>query len=277
MNQEAISEPDFTYVSSLVHADSAIVLDAGKEYLVVSRLGSLAVSEGCSSLAELVSRLRTAEQPELRRKIVEALTTNETSFFRDLEPFELLRKSIIPALVETRQIAKTLTIWCAACSTGQEPYSIAMMIRENFPQLIDWKIRIIATDLAQEILNKAKTGTFSQLEVNRGLPVNYMVKYFQRNGTEWKIKDEIRNLIDFRELNLIKPWVGIPPCDVIFMRNVLIYFDIPTKKAIFAKVRSQLRSDGYFFLGTAETTLNIDDTFKRYSQSKGSCYTLGGV
>lgn len=270
----SLNSVDFDYICKFIRARSAIVLEAGKEYLVESRLLPVARGEGCTSLQDLVVRLRTQPSNGLHQKVIEAMTTNETSFFRDLHPFEALRKLLVPELIAKREKERTLNLWCAASSSGQEPYTVAMLLREHFPSLTNWTVRFLATDLSMEMVERARTGRFSQLEVNRGVPAPLLVKYFQRLGVEWQVKDELRRMVEFRQLNLIDSWPSLPEFDIIFIRNVLIYFDVPTKKAILAKVRRVLRPDGYLFLGAAETTLNIDEGFERLQFEKAGCYRL---
>lgn len=269
-----LNSVDFDYICKLVRDRSAIVLEPGKEYLAESRLLPLARSEGCSSLADLVQRLRAQPANGLHQKVVEAMTTNETSFFRDVHPFEALKKVILPELMDKRQGERKLNFWCAASSSGQEPYTIALVLREYFPILQNWTVRFLATDLAVEMMERARAGRYSQLEVNRGMPAALLVKYFQRQGVEWQIKDELRRMVEFRQMNLVDTWMSMPEMDIIFMRNVLIYFDVPTKKAILAKVRRLLRPGGYLFLGAAETTLNLDESFERVQLDKAGCYRL---
>jgi chemotaxis protein methyltransferase CheR len=193
---------------------------------------------------------------------VDALTTNETFFFRDFHPFEALKKHVIPQLIKDRASVKRLTIWSGACSTGQEPYSMAMMLRDNFPVLRDWNIKILATDLSPTVLKQAQEGRYSQLEVNRGLPAPLLIKYFEKREGHWFIKPDLKPLIEFKPMNLIQPWPLMPGFDIIFLRNVMIYFDVETKKAILRRMRACLLSHGYLFLGTAETTLNLDNEWK---------------
>ena len=269
-----LNSADFEHIAKLVRDRSAIVLEAGKEYLVESRLLPVARGEGCTSVAELVTRLRSSSANGLQQKVVEAMTTNETSFFRDLHPFEALKKTLLPELMAKRGGARTLNLWCAAASSGQEPYTIALTLREHFPALATWTVRFIATDLSMEMVERSRTGRYSQLEVNRGMPAPLLVKYFQRHGVEWQLKEDLRKSVEFRQLNLVDAWTTLPAMDLIFMRNVLIYFDVPTKKAILAKVRRLLRPDGYLFLGAAETTLNLDDSFERMQLEKAGCYRL---
>ncbi|MDX2193591.1 MAG: protein-glutamate O-methyltransferase CheR [Gemmatimonadales bacterium] len=267
-----IGTAEFNYIRDLVRQQSAIVIEPGKEYLVESRLASLARGEGFASVEQFIAQLRSRPQNGLHRRVIDAMTTNETSFFRDVHPFDALRQVVIPELAARRQAEKTLTIWCGACSSGQEPYTIAMVLRELGHPFPGWTVRVVATDLSTEMLERAKGGRYSQLEVNRGLPAAFLVKYFQKTGAEWSVKDELRKLIDFRPINLAEPWAGMPSCDIVFMRNVLIYFDVPTKRDILGRVRRLLRPDGYLFLGGAETTLNLDDSYRRAPVGKAVAY-----
>ncbi|MGD0227677.1 MAG: protein-glutamate O-methyltransferase CheR [Terriglobia bacterium] len=269
-----LSLPEFNYVRRLVLDQSAIVLEEDKGYLVESRLLPLARREGFASLSLLVQRLQAEPFQGLHRQAVEALTTNETSFFRDFHPFEALKKFVLPDLIAKRAAERELTIWCAASSSGQEPYSISMLIRESFPQLVSWKLHILATDLSTEMLARAREGRYSQLEVNRGLPATFLVKYFQKRGCDWYLRDDIRSMVDYQVVNLSSGFPFLPPMDIVMMRNVLIYFGVQTKKEILAKVRRILRPDGYFFLGGAETTFSIDDSFERVQFERATCYRV---
>jgi len=183
----------------------------------------------------------------------------------------------LPELIKRRAKLRQLNIWCAAASSGQEPYTILMLLRENFPELFTWKLNFIATDISQEMLERCREGCYSQLEVNRGMPAPLLVKYFQKVGNEWQIKEELRRMIELRQMNLAQAWPILQAMDIIFMRNVLIYFDIETKKAILARVRKTLKPDGYLFLGGAETTLNLDDSFKRVQSDKTAYYQIGAA
>jgi len=271
-----ITQAEFEYIQNLLHQQSGIVVETGKEYLVMSRLGPLAQREGFSSLQEFIAALRANSFSSLHRKMVQAMTTNETLFFRDVRPFEVLRTTVMPDLIARRATDRRLTFWCAAASTGQEPYSVAMLLRENFPQLQGWNVRFIASDLSGDALARAIRGCYTQLEVNRGLPAKYLVKYFRKQDDEWQIQDDIRRMVEFRELNLTERWSFLPNLDVIFMRNVLIYFSLETKRAILGKSAQLLRSDGYLFLGGAETTLNVADEFEPIPGIRGTCYRLKG-
>ena len=270
----AIATTDMSYVRELILERSAIVIDAEKEYLVQSRLEPVAKEAGLGSLEELVAKLQGTPYGPLHKKVVEAMTTNETSFFRDTAPFEALKVNVLPDIIAKRASQKNLNIWCGASSSGQEPYTIAMVIREHFPELVNWNIQFYATDISTEMLAKCREGKYSQLEVNRGLPAQLLVKYFTKKGLGWQISEDLRNLIKFQEMNLSGTWPIFPKFDIIFIRNVLIYFDVETKRQILGKARKLLNLDGYFFLGGAETTLNLDDAFERVAVSGTSCYRL---
>jgi chemotaxis protein methyltransferase CheR len=270
----SVTPNEFEYVRALIHQRAGIVLEQGKEYLVEARLSPLAEKEGFNSLGEYLCRLQRDTFNGSHRKLIHAMTTNETLFFRDIRPFELLRTRIIPDLIAARAAERCLTFWSAACSTGQEPYTVAMTLRECFPQLQGWNIRIIASDLSSDVLARAIRGHYSQLEVNRGLPVKFLVKYFNRDGDDWQIREEIRRMIEFREMNLTEAWSFLPKIDVVFMRNVLIYFNQETKRKILSKIAPLIPASGYLFLGSAETTLNIAEEFEPLPGVAAGCYRL---
>ena len=269
-----ISATEFEFFQKLVIKSSGIVLESGKEYLVESRLAAVVRENSLPSIAVLIQKLQASSMDPLHKKVTEAMTTNETSFFRDQHPFDALRKSVIPALLTKRSATRKLNIWCAAASSGQEPYTIAMTMFEAIPMLKDWTISFVSTDLASHMIQRCKAGRYSQLEINRGLPAPLMVKYFRKDGLEWQIDEKLRSQIDFREMNLLNAWPKFAPLDIVFIRNVLIYFDAPTKKEIFRKIRSVLQPDGYLFLGGAETTMNLDDSFARLPMDRSGCYQL---
>ncbi len=272
-----IATGDFDYIRKLVLDRSAIVLEPGKEYLVESRMLPLLHSEGFESIQILVSKLRAGGMRNgLSDKVVDALTTNETSFFRDIHPFEALKKNVLPDILEKNKSIKELNIWCGASSSGQEPFTIAMILRNDFPQLLNWKIKFISSDISREMLDRCRGGKYSQLEINRGLPALLMVKFFERDGTHWKVKDDLLKMIEFREINLSQPFPVLPRVDIMFLRNVLIYFDVETKKSILGKIRKVLKPGGYLFLGAAETTMNIDSSFERLQLPQSGCYNLKG-
>ena len=268
-----ISAKDFDFIRELVRQRSAIVLDAGKEALVESRLSLLARREGVDSMEELLRRLHAEGDGRLRVLVIEAMTTNETLFFRDIHPFEMLKNTVLPDLFKKRSVERSLNIWSAGCSSGQEPYSFAILLKEHFPQYLTWNIRILACDLSAEMIARSKEGRFSQFEVNRGLPAQVLVKYFHQKGIDWQVREDVRRMVEFTQMNLAEVWPPrMPSMDLIFMRNVLIYFDVETKRKILAAARRLLRPDGYLFLGTAETTLNLDDNFDRVQNEKAWCY-----
>ncbi len=261
-DRKAMTSGDFNYIRELVRNQSALTLEPGKEYLVESRLEPLALQEGFPSYHQMVSSLRTGPLGDLHRKVVEAMTTNETSFFRDPRVFGMLRTSILPTLIAGRSSERSLTFWCAGCATGQEPYSLAMLLSDYRPSLEGWNIRIIASDISRDVLARAQSGRYTQFEVNRGLPANMLVKYFQKEGSAWEIRPEIRRMVEFRELNLIHPWPRLAGLQMVLMRNVMIYFDVETKKAILARTGLLLDPGGYLLLGGSETTMNLDDSFE---------------
>ena len=274
MEKEELRSADFDYVSDMVRTRSAIVLETEKAYLVESRLAPLAKKEGLASITELVAKLRSTPNGDLHSKVIEAMTTNETSFFRDLVPFDVLREQILPEIIARKGTSKRLNMWCGASSSGQEPYSVMFTIYEHFPELKDWVIQYIATDISEEMLEKCRNGKYSQLEVNRGLPASMLTKYFSKKGMGWQVQDDIRRRIDFKPMNLAGPWLTFPPMDLIFIRNVMIYFDIDTKKQILGNIRKILDPSGYLFLGGSETTLNLDNEYERVAVSGTSCYRV---
>lgn len=265
---------DFDYLRTLVRKHAAVVLEADKAYLAQLHLRSLAEITGFDSIADLVAHLRTEPFSGLHVQAIEALVTYETSFFRDSHPFEALKKFVLPTLIEQRRVERSLNIWCAACSSGQEPYSIAMLIHEYFPLLANWNLRLIASDFSSKVLARARQGCYTQLEINRGLPKVLRDKYFQQQDKGWQIEQKIRQMVEFQQINLIQTWPSLPAMDIIFLRNVLIYFDAETKKAILGKVRRLLRPDGYLFLGGGETTINLDNSFEQVQFDKTVCHRL---
>jgi len=274
MTDVKISSSDFDFVRDLVRRRSAIVLEPGKEYLVETRLLPVARAAGDETVTRFIARLRTASTPALLTSVVEALTTNETSWFRDRLPFDALRDHVIPELMARPKANGRIGVWSAACSSGQEPYSIAMVLADAMASHPGWTANIVATDLSNEILAQARSAKYSQLEVNRGLPAALMVRHFERAGTHWALREPIRKMVSFRELNLAVPLPTMTPVDIVFLRNVLIYFDAAMKRQVLAQVRRVLRPDGYLFLGGAETTLHLDDEFERAPLGATSVYRL---
>jgi len=271
----AISAADFAFICQLVQDRAAIILDDNKQYFVESRIMPLLDELDFENISELISKCRADATGVMKQKVTEAITIHETSFFRDLHPFKALKDVIVPQLMQKRGTAgKSLNIWCGACSSGQEPYTIAIMLRENFPELRDWSIRFIATDISQKILDRAKLGVYSQLEINRGLPAPLLLKYFEKHGLEWQVKADIRSRIEFRQLNLVETWPPLPKMDIIFLRNVLIYFGVPTKRAILGNIRQLMRPDAYLFLGAAEMPMSVDNAYERVDIPRAGCYKL---
>jgi chemotaxis protein methyltransferase CheR len=266
-----LTATSFDWVRQLVHRESAIVLAPGKEYLVEARLLPIARSMGLPDVGQLVDSVRTRPSPESTRKIVEALTTNETSWFRDGDPFTALTSTVLPSLLSARGPAERLQIWSAACSSGQEPYTIAMLLEDALPNAAT-RVAITATDLSRGMVERTRAGRFSQLEVNRGLPAPMLVRHFTRAGTEWEVSPSLRRMVTASECNLAAPLPRLGPFDVVYLRNVLIYFDLPTKQAILRRVRALMRPDGWLFLGAAETTLGVDDSWERVVIGRSSAY-----
>jgi chemotaxis protein methyltransferase CheR len=265
----SLTQDTFAFVADVVRRRSAIQLEPGKEYLVESRLLPLARDAGHAGVDAYIREVRAAHREAQLAEIVDALTTNETSWFRDNTPFSALRTHIVPALRADRPVLNDLRIWSAACSTGQEPYSLAMTLADVLGP--GARFAITATDLSDRVLAQARSGQYSQLEINRGLPAPMMVRYFQRNGHGWQVADELRRTITFQKHNLLdSPPHG--PFDIVFLRNVLIYFDLETKRSILSRVHRVLRPGGFLVLGAAETTIGVDGDWERVPVERGSVY-----
>ena len=266
-----LATTNFDWVRELVRRESAIVLQPGKEYLVEARLLPMARQMGLPDVGKLVETVRQRPDVDSTRRIVEALTTNETSWFRDGDPFTALTSTVLPELLASRGPSERLQIWSAACSSGQEPYTIAMLLEDALPNAAS-RVSITATDLSREMVERTKSGRFSQLEVNRGLPAPMLVRHFTRAGNEWEVAPALRRMVTASECNLAAPLPRIGPFDVVYLRNVLIYFDLPTKQSILRRVRELMRPDGWLFLGAAETTLGVDDSWERVVLGRSSAY-----
>jgi chemotaxis protein methyltransferase CheR len=269
----SLSASSYAYFRELLYRESGINLAPDKDYLIDARLSAVIQKFAIPSLESLIQKLKSKESPAVLNAAVEAMTTNETSFFRDGKPFETLRKNVLPELIRRRARQRKLSIWCAASSSGQEPYSIAMILCEDFPELAKWDLSFVATDISKNMVNRCKTGRFSQVEVNRGLGDSLLNKYFKKAGNEWEIDPRLRQMIDFQELNLLVPWTHLKDLDLVFIRNVLIYFDTATKKQILTRIRQSLKPDGFLYLGGSETMLNIDSAFQSLEDRTG-CYHL---
>jgi len=260
---------DFEFLSNLLKRRSGLELSPDKVYLLESRLTPLARRRGMEGLEELTQELRRTNSDTLVREVTEAMTTNESFFFRDSTPFDQFRDQVLPVLRQRRSGSKRIRIWCAACSNGQEPYSIALMLHEQMQHWRDWTIEILGTDIARNVLEKARQGTYTQFEVQRGLPIKMLMTYFTQDGDSWQIAPEIREMVTFKEANLLEDFSHLGSFDVIFCRNVLIYFDHETKVNVLERLRQAMPSDGTLFLGAAETVLGVSDRFRPVRGQRG--------
>jgi len=257
----ACTDADFAYLRSVVYEQSANTLDASRDHLFESRLQYLLRSTGFRTLDTLVEALRRKPDPAIKRSIAEAMTVNETSFFRDRVPYELMRLDLIPHLIRQRASSRRLRFWSAACSTGQEAYSLAMLLCEHFPQLCDWQVEIIGTDICGEVVARAQAGRYHRLEVNRGLPASYLIKYFQHAGEEWEIVPEIRRMCRFHQRNLCNGPMLLEKYDGILLRNVMLYFSIETRSRLLRNLHRILAPDGFLILGSGEQS-ELDSHFQ---------------
>ncbi|NEV02032.1 CheR family methyltransferase [Bradyrhizobium uaiense] len=270
-----MTPPDYEYLRKLLKDHSGLDLSADKQYLIESRLLPLARKSGLSGIPDLVAKIRAGSSTHTVQ-VVEAMTTNETFFFRDKVPFDHFRDTIMPEVLKARAARRSVRIWCAAGATGQEPYSLGMCLKEMGAALAGWRVEIIATDLSQEVLEKSKAGIYSQFEVQRGLPIQMLVKYFKQSGELWQINPELRAMVQHRQLNLLHDFSQLGTFDVIFCRNVLIYFDQDTKINIFNRLARLMEADGFLVLGAAETVVGLTDTFKPIPERRG-LYRPSGV
>jgi len=263
-----VTPPDYEYLRKLLREQSGLDLSADKQYLIESRLLPLSRKAGLAGIGDLVQKMK-AGSTSITTQVVEAMTTNETFFFRDKTPFDHFRDSIMPEILRARTSRKSVRIWCAAGSTGQEPYSLAMCLKEMNGALAGWRVEIIATDLSQEVLEKSKAAIYSQFEVQRGLPIQLLVKYFKQTGEFWQVNAEVRAMVQHRQLNLLHDFSQLGMFDVIFCRNVLIYFDQDTKIKIFNRLAKATEADGFLVLGAAETVVGLTDVFKPFPERRG--------
>lgn len=259
---------EFDYVAKMLKDRSGLIITPDKSYLLESRLTPVARKRGLKGLDELVSGLRTAGE-DLLREITEAMTTNESFFFRDIKPFDQFRTMVLPFMLNARAARKSVRIWSAACSSGQEAYSLAMLLKEESARLAGWKIEIVGTDISNEMLDKARSGLYSQFEVQRGLPIQLLVKYFKKTNELWQIDPSLRAMVQFREFNLLHDLKSLGQFDVVFCRNVLIYFDQPTKTRVLDNISQTMPDDAFLYLGGAETVLGISDRFKPVPDQRG--------
>ena len=256
----------------LVEERSGIVLDPGKQTFVEQHLQPVCEENGFQELSALIHELKMSAHSRFHNIVIESVTTHETGFFRDMPAFKALKTEILPGLLEKRQAERTLNIWSAGCSTGQEPYSVVLLLQDTFPELRDWTVRFVATDISPKILKRAREGKYNQLEVNRGLPAPMLLKNFAKAGLEWQLRPELRSRVEFRELNLVDPWPPLPKMDLIFLRNVLVYFQSDTKRGILRNIADQLRPDGFMFMGSAEIPMTADNIFKKIDFPRAGCF-----
>lgn len=264
-----MTETDFNFLRLLLHLRSGLALSLEKRYLAESRLGILCRRRGIDGIGQLVQRLRPGNDTELENAVVEAMTTNETLFFRDQSPFELFRNVILPEKLTSNAATRSLRIWCAAVSTGQEAYSLAMVLDEMAVRLSGWKVQIIGTDISAEVLERARTGIYNQFEIQRGLPIQMLLKHFQQNGDKWQVSERLRAMVELQQNNLLQPNGHLGQFDVIFCRNVLIYFDVPTKTKVLEALAPRLAPDGALVLGAAETVIGITSAIVPDRQHRG--------
>lgn len=259
----------FEYLKQFLKAKSGLVLTNEKQYLVESRLLPVARRHGHAGLAELIQAMQKPGAMQLCSDVVEAMTTNESFFFRDSTPFQHFREVMLPAMLKARADRRTIRIWCAAASTGQEPYSLAICLKEAAPKLAGYRVEIIGTDLSNEVLEKARNGIYSQFEVQRGLPIQMLLKYFTQKGDLWQINPELRSMVQWRKLNLLENFSTLGSFDIVYCRNVLIYFDQPTKVDVLQRISKQMPADGYLVLGAAETVVGLTDAFRPVPDLRG--------
>ncbi len=271
---QEVAPESYRFLQQLLYARSGLVLEPGKDYLVSARLGPLARELGLGTVNDLCALLEATRRPDLTRRVVEAMTTNETSFFRDPAQFEAIRKELLPRLRGRRAALRRLRFWSAAASTGQEAYSLAMVLLEE--GLADWDAEILATDINRQVLERARSGRFTQLEVNRGLPAPMLVRYFRRIGLDWQISEEARRLVRFEEFDLRSSMRTLGPFDAVLCRNVLIYFDADTKQRVLTELRRTLMPDGWLLLGGAEMLWGNEALFERVRSNAPAIYRPAG-
>ena len=267
---------DYRFLTHFLRQASGLSLGEGKEYLVEGRLAPVALSAGYSDLAELVRALRRQPARELVDIVTEAMTTNETLFFRDIKPFDDMRDQLLPQLIAARKTTRKLRIWSAAAATGQEAWSLAMLLRSQFPELRDWNVEIVGTDLSASAIQRAREGVYSQFEVQRGLPVQMLIRFFEQTDSGWRIRDELRDMVRFQELNLLHSFSALGTFDVVFCRNVLIYFDEQTRSSLLNRMARSMAPDGCLLPGSAETIHGTSDRFQLEPACRSTVYRLAG-
>ncbi len=260
---------DYAYLSKLLNERSGLQLAGDKQYLIESRLLPVAKQHNCGSIGDLVAKLKAFTEEPLRQRVTEAMTINESFFFRDKTPFERFQDTILPHILKTRASTRRMRIWCAAASTGQEPYSIAILLKQAAAQLPGWKIEIVGTDISTDVLEKAKAGLYTQFEVQRGLPIQLLLKFFKQDGDQWRISQEVRDMVQYRRHNLLDDFSSLGTFDAVFCRNVLIYFDAKTKQDVLTRISRAMAKDGHLLLGAAETVVGFTNLFAPLADKRG--------
>jgi len=264
-----MNRDDFAFLARLIKERSGLVVTMEKSYLLESRLLPVAARHGHASITVMAAALRRGHHAALMRDMIEAMTTNESFFFRDIKPFEQFRGIVLPELLRARAATRRLRIWSAACAAGQEPYSLAMILADEAERLASWQVTLLASDISREVVARAEAASYSQFEVGRGLPLKYLVRCFDPEGERWQLKPELRRMVQFRVVNLLDDLGPLGRFDAIFCRNVLIYFDAPTKAAILERLAAMLPPDGFLSLGGAETTIGVSDRFEAVAEQRG--------
>jgi len=264
-----VTPQDYAYLSKLLNERSGLQLAGDKQYLIESRLLPVARQNNCGSIGDLVAKLKAFAEEPLRQRVTEAMTINESFFFRDKTPFDRFQDTVLPCMQKLRGASKRIRIWCAAASTGQEPYSLAMMFLQAKSEFAGWKIEIVATDISTDVLEKAKSGLYTQFEIQRGLPIQLLLKYFKQDGDQWRIAPELRGMVQYRKHNLLDDFASLGMFDVIFCRNVLIYFDSKTKQDVLTRISRSLVKDGHLLLGAAETVVGFTNLFMPMPEKRG--------
>ena len=269
---DSLETSEFEFIRALMRSQAGIVIDPRRKYLVESQLVGLIRREGIASLQSLVGGMRANPGDSIEHKVIDVLSPDETAFFRDPWHFDLLRTVILPAAIEAGRPERVLNLWCAATSTGQEAYSLLMLVQEHFPELLEWKLRLLATDLSFESLERARTGRYSLLEINRGLPACLLVKHFMRQGIEWEIAETLRHRVEFQRLNLVSEWGGLPLMGVVLLCNVLAHVDVTTEHKLLVRIRRFMRPGGMLLLGANEVLRDSSDDFEPVTMNGTTYY-----
>jgi chemotaxis protein methyltransferase CheR len=265
-----MNDAEFEFLRAMLKTQSGLALTAEKRYLVESRLTPLCRKFNLNTISDLVMKLRSSRDLALEKAIIEAMTTNETFFFRDKTPFDLFKEHLLPKAIAARSLQRRIRIWCAAASTGQEPYTLAMIVDEAKAKMPGWAVEIIATDICDEVLDRARSGLYTQFEVQRGLPVQMMLKYFTQEGDHWRIAQSMRSMVTFKNLNLIKDFSSQGIFDIVFCRNVLIYFDALQKSDVLRRISNVMAPDAVLLMGAAETVIGLSDTLAAHPEHRGA-------